>query len=328
MATDCKFNRIFEPHCRSLLILAMASVLLSACGSSDVLVKGPYMRGVDHYDMGEYPQAISEYQEALSDNPEDHRVHYNLGLCFHDMYLDSKGKEGADALFDKAQAAYRKAQSLTENKARAQVAEAKLVWDSGDHDVAITMLSAINGDDGSGQAMPAWTRGTMLLADGRGEEATAAFEDSLAADENYLPAITALADLHTRAGRLDEAGVLVEKGLKKSPHDVTLLMFSACIAQQRAKLANSQEKENHWRECLLRWRLAEALVPSDWEVLYGIAVCAEALGQNQLAVRYLWFARDNASDAAVSRRGHNPALLRADIKKRLIELYPQLAAGE
>ncbi len=305
-------------------VALMASVFVG-CGS-DVVFKGPYMRGVDRFDDGDYPGAISEYQVALGENPDDHRIHYNLGLCFHDMYLAAgKDEEKASVYFERAQAAYRKSSSLTENKARAQIAESKLIWDSGDHEQAIQMLKNVVGDDGTGMALPSWTRGTMLLTENRQEEAIRAFQESLVADEGYLPAMTALADLHLLRGELDEADVMSKKGLKKAPHDVTLLILNAKIASMAARSQKDPgEKELAWEESLARWRTAEALVPTDWEVLLGIATAAEALGEQKLAVRYFWFTEDNASDFALKKRGVDPAAFREDLKQRLLKLYPVL----
>ncbi len=322
MATDLMSRRT------PLFILIFGTLMLGACGSSDVLIKSSYSRGVDYYDQGNYHAAIAEYQASLADRPDDHRVYYNLALCFHDLYLLEEDPEQKTVFHDKALAAYRRSQTLTDNKAKAQVAEARLLWDAGHKEEALTLLSSIQGDDGSGPAMPAWTRGALLMGEGRSSEAQAAFESALAADENYLPALTALAQLHIDANRPEAAEALIRRGLKKSPHDVTLLIMHARMAEAAARQSDPPEARDAWQECLTRWRMAEGLVPADWELLLGVATCAEALGEKQMAVRYLWKARDNASDEAIQRRGANPHQVRADIKRRLLALYPDLSAEE
>lgn len=311
------------------IIVCLSAMLLAGCGSTDLLVKGPYMRGVDLYQAGDSQAAITEYQSALADKPEDHRVHYNLALCFHDLFLQAKEANDLDkaAIFlERARESYENSGKFTELKAKSQVAEAKLVWDSGEKEKAIEMLDGIKGDDGTGEAMPIWTRGTMLSSNNQHDEAALAFEQSLLVDEGYLPAITALAELRIFQGNLVEAQVLVDRGLKKSKHDLTLLTMNARIAHIHATNAPTNEK---WEDCLIRWQLAEAIVPTDWEVLHGIAHAAEALGKNRLAVRYYWYCEDNMSDFSLNHRGiDDAAAFRQDIKNRLSRLYPLLAREE
>ncbi|MFT7620106.1 MAG: tetratricopeptide (TPR) repeat protein [Planctomycetota bacterium] len=305
-------------------------MVMGGCGS-DLLVKGPYMRGVDHYDAGDSKSAIIEYQAALVDKPEDHRVHYNMALCFHDLFLQAKDAgdtDGSAKYLIRAEDAYKNSEKLTDLKARAQVARAKLLWDTEDKarmSEAIEMLAGIKGDDGTGEAMPIWTRATMLSSQGNKEAAGKAYEEALTADENYLPALTALAEMRIVDGQLSAAQELVKKGLKRNKHDVTLLAMNARIAQVEASSNPSPEK---WQECMTRWRLVEALSSTDWEALYGIANCAQKLGQNQLAVRYYWHCRDHASDFALSRRDQEPEEFREDIRQQLLRLYPLLKRGE
>ena len=307
------------------LALLAAMLLVSACGSG-VIVKGPYSRGVDHFDAGDYTAAIAEYRVALADSPEDHRIHYNLALCYHDLYREAveNGEDGA-SWYTAAIESYDRAASLTELKAKPLIARARLMWEKGDEEAAIAFLEAVKPDEISGKAAPVWTLGTMQMSRGRAADAEASFKRAIAIDETFLPAQTALADMYVENGRLDEADALMTKALKRKPHDVTLRVLSARAAERRAREGGGAAG---WQECMLRWRLAEALVPQDWEVLEGVANCAEELGDVRLAVRYLWFTRDNASDFALRQRDRNPEAFRAEIKRRLLALYERLPASE
>ncbi len=48
--------------------------------------KGAYSRGIVYYNAGEYENAVSEFQQAIKENPANAEAYFYLGMCYKESY--------------------------------------------------------------------------------------------------------------------------------------------------------------------------------------------------------------------------------------------------
>ncbi|MCB9831402.1 MAG: tetratricopeptide repeat protein [Planctomycetes bacterium] len=307
---------------QQVLVLVLLGAL-AGCGSDGVVVKNSYMRGVDRFDDGDFHEAIREYHAALADDPQDHRIWYNLALCYHELFLKAEAAD-REALLRQALEAYDQAALMPTGAARARLARARLLWDAGQRDEALATLDGMVGDESIGAGAPAATLAAMQAASGRMDEAEREYRRALDLEPNYEPALAALAALLVDAGRDGEAEALLLPAMELHRYDLTLRVLHNRILERRAQ---SSSADQDWEAAKRGWEQAEAFAAGDWEIAAGLARCAARLHDPVRAVRYYWYALDNASDRGLEKRGYDAGAWRADVRRELLALYLHLPAA-
>ena len=305
----------------TLLLLALA-LILGACGSTPVIVKGAFSRGIEKYDDGDLHGAIDEYHQALESHPEDHRIHYNLGLAYHDLFRGAEAQEERDAWYAKAMGAYDRTLELVAGDPRAISSKAVLMSDAGREDDAIAYLDSASPDDELGRAFPAWTKGNLLRKKGRNDEAIASFQRALDLDENHLDSLVALAALQIDAGRFAEADELVARGLTVHAYDFGLRRAHARSAVEQARRGITGAG---WDAAYYRCQTALVLIQDHFEVNRWAAEACVGMGQHEQALPHLWQARESTSPEGLRRLGVDAQAWRDACDAELREIYGVLA---
>jgi tetratricopeptide (TPR) repeat protein len=100
----------------------------------------------------------------------------------------------------------------------------------------------------------------------RHESAQAAFQDALAVDRRFVPALLALADLSMRQGKASDAAKLADEAVAVAPEDPRVWHFKGTLAQGRGDLRaalESYSKALALNERLLEPRVARASLLMD-----------------------------------------------------------------
>ncbi|MCB1282549.1 MAG: hypothetical protein KDB18_13585, partial [Salinibacterium sp.] len=79
-----------------------------------------------------------------------------------------------------------------------------------------------------------------------------------------------------------------------------------------------------WHAVILRANPALGMVPDHRQLNEWVSEAHQARGENELALRHLWTARDAASDEGLRRDGLKPEVWRAGVERRLRELHARL----
>lgn len=319
-----------------LALVITCAVVVAACGSSGGLVRGPYHRAIDLYDDGDYLGAIEQYRVALNDKPDDFRIHYNMGLAYHDLYRNEqlKGKSADEkkkvTYFQGASACYEQVMSLSENNARATTSMAVLLKDDGKMEEAVALLEASKPVGDEGRSLPKWTLGTFLSEQGKHDQAKVIWRQILEDDEGHLEARTALACRLIDEEKFDEAESLLEEGLDTHNFDFTLRLQYARIAwyKARGQSYDTESGRSAWNEASERLEKAAILNQDDWEVAHGLAETRTAQKRYASAVRYYWDARDLVRNEDLTERGLDPATFRASLSTALQDLFRRLPEEE
>ena len=152
--------------------------------------------------IGRTPEAITAFRNMATACPADPRGHYNLGVCLTETLVSSLEDEHA-AMADEAEAALKRAVTLTPNDANAHFATANLFSKRGDHDRAIQATK--NAIKFNPNWPEAWSNlGSHLEANGELSEAEAAFDHALRLDPNDTGALVNKSLAQLAAGRLDK----------------------------------------------------------------------------------------------------------------------------
>ena len=310
------------------LVLAAFAVTLG-CGGVEV-VRSHYTQAVEYYDEGRPIDAIAAYELALDDRPDDYRVHYNLALACHDVFVEAKDdgdSARARRYHDRALRHYDRVLALDDGNPRAIASKAALLSDAGNALGALAFLENTQADGENGTSLVHWARGNLLVDQGNEPEAMRSYRVALYHNEAFLPAISALGELLITRGRNDEAEELLTDAVKMVPSDLTLRLQHGDVAAARARAATGDARTKAWRQARARYRTASGLAPRSWRAAYGYAEASQGLGDVEEAVRAYWDARDLATDGGLRRAGFDPAAWRRDLSSRLRSLYPRLAGS-
>jgi tetratricopeptide (TPR) repeat protein len=162
--------------------------------------------------------------------------------------------------------------------------------------------------------------GTLLMVQGRHQEAAAAFEDALRLEPTPLRLVY-LGNTYSRLGQPDKARAqylraaeLCESMLRVNRSDAQALSL---LAWAEARLGRRSEARGHLAE-------AVALAPADPDVLYRQAVYHVTLGQPDEAVRALRAAIEHGASRVLARQDPDLAPLRerTDFKALVTERRP------
>ncbi|HGY89917.1 MAG TPA: tetratricopeptide repeat protein [Planctomycetes bacterium] len=310
-------------------LVVTTAIALGACGSSAVVVLDDFGRGIERYDDGDYHGAIRYYRQALEAHPDDHRILYNLGLTYHDLYLQAKAEgdaEKASRWQKESLAAYDRCLRVDPEDSKARSAKAVLLEDLGRRDEALTLLNEDAATDGETAVIVLWTKGVLFEKAGDVAGARESFRRALEVDPHHLESSVSLADLDRRQGKLAEAETVLAKSLEVHPYSFSLLSMRARVAVERAR--HSGDDDALWRQAEARCKEAWAILPDHPLVNLWLADVRERKGDLEAAVAHLWRARDSRSDAGLRKLGiTDPEVWRSKIEERLKGLFRRLGQG-
>ena len=200
--------------------------------------------------IGRTPEAITAFRNMATACPADPRGHYNLGVCLTETLVSSLEDEHA-AMADEAEAALKRAVTLTPNDANAHFATANLFSKRGDHDRAIqatknaikfnpnwpeawsNLGELLRKEEVYEDAIDALRKAVELQPDnltiqynlatalsdaGEYDGAETIFRDILGADSTFIKAFINLGTVYKKTNRNDEALNLFEQALFLDPN--------------------------------------------------------------------------------------------------------------
>jgi tetratricopeptide (TPR) repeat protein len=193
-----------------------------------------YAQGVKLSSLGRHAEAISEFEQALAQQPDDPKVLFALG--------NTAGQLG---LADAAQQFYRRVLNLDPCRKEAIVNLANLLRSTGQFDTAIAILvPAVAREPRSPELH--LTLGSAWREKGDRERATVHYEAALIASPGYAPALANLADMMADAGRREAARTLYDKAIKADPGNAQARLNRAIL-----HLLNGDLKDG-WRDYAAR----------------------------------------------------------------------------
>lgn len=328
MATDSRTVRILT----AATFIVVVSAVLASCGGGGpgVVVRGPYQRGNTAYADGDLDGAIEQFGLALDSDPEDYRVHYNLGLAYHDKARLSDDAKTAGDYRELAEASYRRVLAISPGNARAISALAIITRETDGLDAAIAYLEeAASTESKESRGSARWTLGTLYRDAGRTEDARTAWRQVLTSDPTHRESVTALSASLVKDEPRDPraAEELLTAGLVTHPYDFSFRLLHAQIALARAEgRPYSGDDAKAWDDAYMRYRKAQALLSSHWAVGWGLGRIHEAMGDDEAAVAAYWTAR-GANELELMNAGVEAEAWRADVERRIKALYGRLATS-
>ncbi len=185
---------------------------------------------------GQYEAAIPEWKQLVESNPDDYRVHHNLGIA-----LVERGR------FDEGIAEYEKALELYPESAMTQSNLGFALASRGRLDEALRHLKrAVELDPALAEAHN--NLGNVLASQGQVDQAIPEFQKALEISPEFAEAHNNLGNALASRGQLDQALQEFEKAVEINPSFVaahcnlgTMLYYSQ---------ARVQDALAHWREAL------------------------------------------------------------------------------
>ena len=273
-------------------------VLQWACGGT--IPETAFRRGTRLQKEGRLPAAARAYREAIEDDEEDARAHYNLGTVYHEI-----GKP------EKARTSYKKALSLQENP-RFRINLAAILEEEGKLPQALAELDrAVEADEES--AFPLCYRGFFHERRGDLEKAMADYRAALENEPEDAYAHLRIGKLQARMGRIDEAQGSLEEAVRLDASSVLAWKTLGEIAMTAGETAATIRSYE---------RLA-TLQPDEAGHRIALGEIYLRRGQPRLAARSLWKAR--MLDGSDHRIG--PLLLTAYRMLLSVEVDDTIEAG-
>lgn len=177
--------------------ILLAALLLTGCRSSTTTRN---MSGVRNFQVGQYQNALQDFQRALFHDPDNPNAYYNLAATYYEL-----GKRNGDAsLLQQAEGHYHQCLDLSPNHVECHRGLAALLVDTGRPDSAFTLLNR-------------WVMRSPQLPDARIEAArlyeefgdnktaTRYLTDALHLDTKNVRAWTALGRIREQDGQLAQA---------------------------------------------------------------------------------------------------------------------------
>ncbi|HEX4635726.1 MAG TPA: tetratricopeptide repeat protein, partial [Rhizomicrobium sp.] len=193
-----------------------------------------YQSGLKLSVQGRHAEAIAQFEQALTQNPNDIKVLFALG--------NTAGQLG---LAQAAEQFFRQVLVLEPTRLEAIVNLANLLRESAQYDAAIALLEpALAREPQSPELL--LTLGSAWREKGNFLEARKRYEAALAASPNYVPALANLADMLCDSGDRQGARTLYDSAIKADPKNAQARLNRAVL-----HLLNGDLKEG-WRDYAAR----------------------------------------------------------------------------
>jgi tetratricopeptide (TPR) repeat protein len=208
--------------------------------------------------------AIKEYETIVKLKPSDVESHLLLGQLYG-LSHDSA----------KAETEFKAAQKLDPNSEEVVLSMARLYTEQGDVNHAAKTIESVPSDDRTGRMDFALAGIYDQLK--RPKDAAKAYQAALDEDPDNTDAKRGLAAALMASGQMDEAGKVYAQILGEDPQDAQALIREADIERQ----------QGHYEQALATLKKASALVSSNVELDYNEALCYDALGRFDDAIKTL-----------------------------------------
>jgi tetratricopeptide (TPR) repeat protein len=193
-----------------------------------------YAQGVKLSSQGRHAEAIAQFEQALSLEPEDAKVLFALGNTASQLGLAGPAEQF-----------YRRVLAQDPCRTEAIVNLANLLRASDQFDAAIALLiPAVAREPRSPELQ--LTLGSAWREKGDSQRATAHYQAALVASPTYAPALANLADMLSDAGQREAARTLYDKAIKYDPGNPQARLNRAML-----HLLNGDLKEG-WRDYAAR----------------------------------------------------------------------------
>nr|MBA2587851.1 tetratricopeptide repeat protein [Alphaproteobacteria bacterium] len=164
-----------------------------------------YATGLKLSSQGRHADAISQFEQALAQDPHDTKVLFALGNTASQLGLAGPAEQF-----------FRRVLSLDPCRKEAIVNLANLLRGAGQYDTAIALLvPAVAREPRSPELH--LTLGSAWREKGDAERATAHYQAALVASPGYAPALANLADMLADSGDREAARTLYDKAIKCDP---------------------------------------------------------------------------------------------------------------
>ena len=189
-----------------------------------------YAQGVKLSSQGRHAEAIVQFEQALSLEPEDTKVLFALGNTASQLGLAGPAEQF-----------YRRVLAQDPCRTEAIVNLANLLRAAGQYDAAIALLiPAVAREPRSPELQ--LTLGSAWREKGDPQRATAHYQAALIAGPTYAPALANLADMLSDAGDREAARTLYDKAIKYDPGNAQARLNRAVL-----HLLNGDLKDG-WRD--------------------------------------------------------------------------------
>jgi tetratricopeptide (TPR) repeat protein len=193
-----------------------------------------YAQGVKLSSQGRHAEAIAQFEQALSLEPEDAKVLFALGNTASQLGLAGPAEQF-----------YRRVLAQDPCRTEAIVNLANLLRASDQFDAAIALLiPAVAREPRSPELQ--LTLGSAWREKGDSQRATAHYQAALVASPTYAPALANLADMLSDAGEREAARTLYDKAIKYDPGNPQARLNRAVL-----HLLNGDLKDG-WRDYAAR----------------------------------------------------------------------------
>ena len=332
-------STFMKPLCHIGLAALVAGLL--SCGGGGTLMRPNYIQGVDAQDDGDLHGAIAAYEMALTEQPDDYRIHYNLAVVYHDLFRIEQRlgrKEAAARRRLESTASYDRVLQLRPENIPAALGLSQLSADAGEFKAARDRLAAVSSQSETGQQSLWMAEAQLAGLAGDTSLQKSLLSKVIAVDPVSARAATALAGMELDAGEIDKAESILTPALKAHSFDLGLLGLSAAIALKRAQELQAKHDASDgekvqgvaeaWIAADLRHRAVLTLSARDRVALLGLSRCLVGRGDIGGAIDFLWRARQSTSNHSLQLAGIDPRAWHLDVQSRLLDLYQRLAEWE
>ena len=261
-----------------------------------------------YFKLGRIREAVSAAQDQVTKHPDDVDAHILLGRVYLRSLGDGQGPQSTDMLqaaikeyetiarlkpddlethlllgqlyglnhdSAKAEAEFKAAQKIDPQSEEVVLSIARLYTEQGDLAKAAKVIADVPVDDRSGRMDFALAGIYDQLK--RPKDAVAAYRAALDEDSDNTDAKRGLANALVADGQTDAAAKVFADLLVTDPQD----------AQSLIREADLQRQQGHYEQALSTLKKASALVSDNLELEYNEALCYDALGQYDDAIKTL-----------------------------------------
>lgn len=231
-----------------------------------------YEDALKRYERNDTPGAVIQLKNALQQDPRMLAAHVLLGKAL---------LAGGD--FIGAEEAFAKAIALGVDRTEVALPMAEALLGQGKYQGVIDRFPPPGAPSGARDAALATLRGQAFSGLGDAKSAQQSFEQALAADRRYVPALLALAELALKQGRDKDGAKLAEEAIRIAPEDARLWHFKGNVARSQGDTRAALEgygKAIALNERLLEPRVARATLLMDLGRTADAAPDVEALARS------------------------------------------------
>jgi len=261
-----------------------------------------------YFKLGRIREAVSAAQDQVTKHPEDADAHMLLGRVYLRSLGDGQGPQSSDMLqaaikeyekiaelkpddlethlllgqlyglnhdSAKAEAQFKIAQRIDSGSEEVVLSMARLYTEQGDLTHAAKVIADVPVDDRSGRMNFALAGIYDQLK--QPKQAAVAYRAALEEDPDNTDAKRGLANALIADGQTDAAAKVFAEILSTDPQD----------AQSLIREADIQRQQGHYEQALSTLKKASALVSDNLELDYNLALCYDALGRYDEAVKTL-----------------------------------------